>query len=1123
MAKKIKDILANIGYEVDSAIRYIIDRPIGIVNKQFHYAQTALNYDPWFGGGDRKAIGSPKGSMVNIEYKDNAGWFNSESERNLRKKYSTYIEYIEKEYYGGNKNVTNGDVSFEDIKTNNSLKEDVLSSGLAIMEGFGYPISVINPNTNDSDTRLGEVNAYFLNLSQEYKETTLDKRYKSPHWITQNAYSSSDQNIDIDVKSNGEYGIYNAVTNQNEVENISSQMLQYTIKSLNGYDLKLFREKEFTLDNLSKPIKAKTYSPVEGMTYLDKIGVKSALSNNRYNFKDVGNTTYSSRQLQIYAEAEGGVEVFKEIDETLGSLSFAVFKPENGKKDLLSTTYNNFKNSKYDTLIARFCTGPIDDDDITSTAVSKGYGMSHGRNLLSGNGDVNGYNNPYCRVWTFHHQYASYKDTMRAKKQRDNILKSDKLNSHRTSHGTKLLKNHGVIGENGFIKFTSGKSSTKKGDGQTRCMFSIENLAWSDYRNRLDPEQIGPNNGRIMWFPPYDLKFNENVNANWGEVDFIGRGERIYTYTNTDRSGTLSFKLLIDHPSMLNDYKSKGDSDTSVEIDDIDSADQKLLRFFAGCDLGKFKQYEEPEDEDDGFPDDDDITPPSECKQLKFQVFYPNNYSGRDDNQRTPLKPITYLLNGVVCDIIQSGSNSNGAKQEVNNEAKKVWVSGDKTIGGYEMRADVGISVSGGSEPKDSTIEYKEKNGKKLKAVRYQDPKNKNVYWGHRIDRASEGELLVVQSNYSDVGSHCLNYSGYTKAIKEEKDVTWCSFYDMFRAIHKEKVSNIEDTESTKITMSNMDKWLKNKSIKSIHINGYATNQGKHHKNNELAYNRCLTVKKWLSKYIKDNDIEYKLYKIEPNKLGAETNNEKLEVKSLKCALVTIYYNEDSVTPASKNGSATQNIITEGDVVSQSNKKSRRSGTTSKSSTKKTHKSTNIVKTKKSNKTKTSSSTRYSNEYDFFQQLSTTNPLVFKQITNKIKYFDPAFHTMTPEGFQARLTFLHQCTRQGGTHSASDIGTTTTADNLSFGRPPVCILRIGDFYHTKIIIKSLNIKYDQASWDLNPEGIGVMPMLADIDINFIFIGGSDLAGPVARLQNAISFNYYANTRVYDNRAEESND
>ena len=57
--------------------------------------------------------------------------------------------------------------------------------------------------------------------------------------------------------------------------------------------------------------------------------------------------------------------------------------------------------------------------------------------------------------------------------------------------------------------------------------------------------------------------------------------------------------------------------------------------------------------------------------------------------------------------------------------------------------------------------------------------------------------------------------------------------------------------------------------------------------------------------------------------------------------------------------------------------------------------------------------------------------------------------------------------------------------NLAFGRPPVCILRVGDFFHTKIIIESMSITYkkDAIMWDLNPEGIGVQPMYADISLN----------------------------------------
>jgi hypothetical protein len=141
------------------------------------------------------------------------------------------------------------------------------------------------------------------------------------------------------------------------------------------------------------------------------------------------------------------------------------------------------------------------------------------------------------------------------------------------------------------------------------------------------------------------------------------------------------------------------------------------------------------------------------------------------------------------------------------------------------------------------------------------------------------------------------------------------------------------------------------------------------------------------------------------------------------------------------------------------------------------------------------------------------------RILEKIKYFDPAYHSITPEGFNNRLTFLHQCTRQGATNSASD--NNRNVRNLSFGAPPICVLKIGDFYNTKIIIESITIGYDEAEWDLNDEGVGVMPMMAKIDITFHFIGGSDLGGPIAKLQNAVSFNYYANTHVYDDNADKT--
>jgi hypothetical protein len=91
--------------------------------------------------------------------------------------------------------------------------------------------------------------------------------------------------------------------------------------------------------------------------------------------------------------------------------------------------------------------------------------------------------------------------------------------------------------------------------------------------------------------------------------------------------------------------------------------------------------------------------------------------------------------------------------------------------------------------------------------------------------------------------------------------------------------------------------------------------------------------------------------------------------------------------------------------------------------------------------------------------------------------------------------------------------------NLSFGRPPICILRIGDFFYTKIAIQSLSISYDGPQFDLNPEGIGVQPMIASVQMSIDLIGGHTLSGPINRLQNALSFNYYANTEMYDVRSD----
>ena len=160
-------------------------------------------------------------------------------------------------------------------------------------------------------------------------------------------------------------------------------------------------------------------------------------------------------------------------------------------------------------------------------------------------------------------------------------------------------------------------------------------------------------------------------------------------------------------------------------------------------------------------------------------------------------------------------------------------------------------------------------------------------------------------------------------------------------------------------------------------------------------------------------------------------------------------------------------------------------------------------------------------ESNYFTFLKEQYPFLYQSMRDNLKFFHPGFHSMTPEGLNSRLTFLLQCVRPGKTiPTVTEQGTTIVdADNTAFGPPPVCVLRIGDFYHSKVIFDSISYSYDENLLDLNPEGIGVQPMIVSVQTNFKFIGGQGLAGPVSKLQNALSFSYFANTELYDERAQ----
>lgn len=922
----------------------------------------------------------------------------------------------------------------------------------------------------------------------------------------------------------------------------------------------------------------------------------------------------------------------------------------NNTRSLLYKTKKLFNQGKINTIISRFSTGGSGTNSKSTTgagnAVSS-YGMSHGRNLLKkaaeGSSDfsypINGYNNPYCRVWTHHYQYDKLSKLIRPFMTEDedgngSIMTKAELHNWAqfeiTKDGTTTntttekeyawkSDNEGwtysVLNDNGFVNITPKYDGGGENNIHTKqCMFSIENLAWKDYNpydfeKNLSYEQRGPWGGRIMWFPPYGIQFNETTQANWTNHTFIGRGEDVYTYTNTVRSGNLSFMMVVDHPS-ITDY-------VTWKHDDITVKDTDMLRFFAGCDATTVTDAARPTpltDETTQATYEVTYTKPETAKigesvvdeeiadeetSLVFYIFYPNNYSGVFDRDSDAVDPIAYLLNGT-CAQKKTSSPMEDYPLMVNNITNQRgtgYLMGDALISDIDDEATIGpirgmkstwpsYISSGVSTVTESMLsstklwyyridgEYDVPTDKEKEVT---DDNGTSFTYNNKYVNTYD-QTLSVSSNYSD------NHSGDNVAISlnistDAVQNAWgddsenlYSFAEVACAvINNESVtSHLTDLHSDLNTehIEEVRDKLDNYEINSIIIEGYANSQGTNatsnvnqQRNQYLAYQRAMTAKQWLS----DNNIsgttELSAYVVEMS-IQNSTNVNSLEAVKARSAKVTINLSKTATTTlSSANQTATDS---NGDTLELTCKyigyteKTDVNGTTyyvddnktawiEVTDTESSHYGELVMATidetgavvinealaTDSSQRGTLNSTesselnkiRYDQEYHFFRKLKQDDPIIFDALMDKLQYFDPAFHSMNPEGFNARLTFLNQCMRQGSTIGASDTsnsngtGKSQTATNLAFGRPPFCVLRLGDFYNQMIVIDNISIQYEPLVFDLNPEGIGVQPMIANVTLSFKFIGGGDLAGPIRRLQNAMSFNYYANARLYDNRAD----
>ena len=746
----------------------------------------------------------------------------------------------------------------------------------------------------------------------------------------------------------------------------------------------------------------------------------------------------------------------------------------------------------------------------TLTKPSKGNQSRNVRLTKDGNVD-NKSGDRYCRSWTSRRKYDDRAKFIRNDGTwwRDNLNNTD-LTMNWDGNNGGIFSNMPKITWNNLDKLEKNNESK-----MIPYMLSIENLAWkgSPHFDKLMDCEKGPNGGRIMWFPPYNIDFSDSSSVSWDTTSFIGRGEPIYTYNHSERSGTLDFTIIVDHPDVLNGLTNRLQDNLSDDV---------LHSFFAGCDDNTIREFfsqkipppekiKPPKKKIIPDPDPLDFELPKEIKYYFDNAFTSKNkndetQSGRFINEKYEIDvPDSKLTeadwnNPAICPCGPGGTYSYNPLNLIDPYSKFAAFGGNKTrldlledfatwLVTTEEGKNCRIFIKATTSPSDNESVKSGDYNAVLAKDRYDNSKK---YLYDKMVEIEEGlEPICIGSEKK----YC-----YPKE-KDMKDMSsrWQPF-DLKNSITNYSFQKVKDEffgSDPNVTVESIKKEFslnftddapgKGNPCATYGITN-GNDKGANNKSNHVSYNNDaflspLTSGITLSIGRPNSPIAKQTRYVEFS-AKKNTNSDCIQ-KLLK--------DGDTPTRASLNKCWKQDLEKGADEAYKKEQE-------------------NIDKQNQilDEEYKKKIAKNYIRECDYFEALKKESPVVYTSLTEKIRNFHPAFHSMTPEGLNTRLTFLLQCTKQG-----PQVIDPNLPSNMVFGRPPICVLRIGDFYHTKIVIDNVNLTYEPLQWDLNPEGIGVQPMVTKVSISFKFIGGSSLGGPISQLQNAVSFNFFANTSIYE--------
>lgn len=300
-----------------------------------------------------------------------------------------------------------------------------------------------------------------------------------------------------------------------------------------------------------------------------------------------------------------------------------------------------------------------------------------------------------------------------------------------------------------------------------------------------------------------------------------------------------------------------------------------------------------------------------EYKTMVFYVFFPNNYSGRNDApivRGSKVDAIDYLASGVftqkrfadtgaVASALGSGRSLASLRTEDVPTVKANRPGTDGVSCGYEM-SSTPISLSMDAASMNA---FKDKTGYYYAPV-YSGGKT----WYYRVDSETSTQSLMSADNYKESESYGLNAHAGLGLVKQnmtldEGDDLY-SFADIYAAVEGEGgyISNFTDNA----TVAELKNIFENGRIQFVSAEGLATSQDNYvgedaenvgvERNKTLAYNRARTVIQWLKNSGVFKNIGHNSFSLnaltDPIGIVNDESTRGLNAKLNRCVKVRINY-----------------------------------------------------------------------------------------------------------------------------------------------------------------------------------------------------------------------------------------